>query len=256
MAASIPLSNPVPTVIRVLVADADRLNCELLTAALERTADFQVKGAVNSAEVLNALTQSEPDVAVVSLSFLGDRERVFKLLRELKEAYPQIRVVVLMDSVEKQTVVESFRAGAKGVFSRSESFPNLCKCIQRVWEGQIWATSTEMEYALQALTETRPIRVDQPSDSVPLSKREEQVVRLVADGLSNRDISLRLKLSEHTIKNYLSRIFEKLGVSTRVELVLYALSYRAHLSEPSEPTAGAGHVAVDGLTENEGDIFR
>ncbi len=234
MATSISIPKTNETQIRVVVADADRLNCELLTEALERTSRFKVEGATNSAEVLNALNHSEPDVALVSLSFLGDRKRVFKLLRELKEAYPQIRVIVLMDAVEKQVVVESFRAGAKGVFSRGESFLNLCKCIQRVWEGQIWATSTEMEYALQALTETRPVRMELNSDTVPLSKREEQVVRLVSDGLSNRDISVRLKLSEHTIKNYLSRIFEKLGVSTRVELVLHALSYRGRPETSAE----------------------
>lgn len=232
MAASHPISPAGDGKIRVLVADADRLNCELLTAALEQTGRFKVEGSVNSAEVLNVLNHGEPDVALVSLGFLGDSDRVFKLLRELKEAYPQIRVIVLMETAEKQTVVESFRAGAKGVFSRGESFQNLCKCIQRVWEGQIWATSAEMEYALQALTETRPVRVEHNSDTIPLSKREEQVVRLVADGLSNRDISLRLKLSEHTIKNYLSRIFEKLGVSTRVELVLHALSYRGQGDTP------------------------
>ena len=158
--------------IRVLVADADRLNCELLAAALERTGQFTVTGAENSAQVLTALTAAEPDVAVVSLNFLGDRERVFKLLRELKTAYPQIRVVVLMDSTDKPAVVESFRAGAKGVFCRSDSFQLLCKCVQRVFEGQIWATSAEMEYALQALTETRPLRLAHSEDTIPLSKRE------------------------------------------------------------------------------------
>ena len=111
MTASIPLSNSGEASIRVLIADADRLNCEILTDALRRTPPFEVTGAVNSAEVLNALNQAEPDVALVSLGFLGDRERVFKLLRELKQAYPQIRVIVLMDSVDKPTVVESFRAG-------------------------------------------------------------------------------------------------------------------------------------------------
>ena len=81
-----------------------------------------------------------------------------------------------------------------------------------------------MEFVLDALTQARPLRVVNPEGLNLLSKREEEVMRLVAEGLGNREISELLALSEHTVKNYLFRIFDKLGISNRVELVLYAVS--------------------------------
>jgi DNA-binding NarL/FixJ family response regulator len=93
-----------------------------------------------------------------------------------------------------------------------------------VREGQIWASTRELEYVVGALASAKPFRGLNANGRNILSKREDEVVALVADGLTNREVSERLKLSEHTVKSYLFKIFEKLGVSTRVELVLYALS--------------------------------
>jgi DNA-binding NarL/FixJ family response regulator len=87
----------------------------------------------------------------------------------------------------------------------------------------VWASSAELEFVLDALADPQPIGTRGSPGSRPLSKREEEIAHMVAGGFSNRQISERLDLSEHTIKNYLFRVFEKLGVSTRVELTLYAL---------------------------------
>lgn len=122
-------------------------------------------------------------------------------------------------------MVEGLRAGARGVFSRSNfDFAALRKCVRRVFEGQLWISTPEMEYVLDALTQARPLRVVDPEGLNLLSKREEQVMRLVAEGLGNREIAEQMNLSEHTVKNYLFHIFDKLGISNRVELVLYAVT--------------------------------
>jgi DNA-binding NarL/FixJ family response regulator len=101
----------------------------------------------------------------------------------------------------------------------------LCKCINSVSSGQIWINSQQMHYVLEALSDVNTLRVVNSSGKTLLTPREEQVVALVADGLSNREAAHELGLSEHTIKKYLLRIFDKLGISTRVELVLYAISH-------------------------------
>jgi DNA-binding NarL/FixJ family response regulator len=101
---------------------------------------------------------------------------------------------------------------------------SLARCIQCVSEGQIWANSRELRYLLEALGEALPLRVIDARGAALLSRRELEVVRCVAEGLSNREIAQRLGLTEHTVKNYLFRIFDKLGVSKRVEVVLYAYS--------------------------------
>src|SRR5207248_860287 len=143
-------------------------------------------------------------------------------------------IVMLIDSSERGPVVEAFRAGVRGVFCRSESLKSLAKCIACVHQGQIWASSKELRYLLEALGEALPLRVIDSRGTVLLSRREQEVVRCVAEGLSNREIAQRLGLTEHTVKNYLFRIFDKLGVSKRVEVVLYAYSLgtAADVSEP------------------------
>jgi len=128
---------------------------------------------------------------------------------------------MLLEQCERDLVVDSFRGGARGIFCRTASFEALCKCIERVHQGQIWASSTELQIILEAFASAVPLRATNHRGENLLTRREEQVVNLVAQGLTNREISGQLRLSEHTVKNYLFRIFDKLGVSSRVELVLY-----------------------------------
>ncbi len=98
------------------------------------------------------------------------------------------------------------------------------KCIRTVHNGQIWASNHELEFLLEAIVYSRPLHLSKIHSMSVLTPREEAVVRLVAEGMKNREISLKLNVSEHTVRNYLFRVFDKLGVSNRVELVLYALT--------------------------------
>src|SRR5439155_4246730 len=121
----------------------------------------------------------------------------------------------------------------------------LGKCILCVHQGQVWASSDELLYLLAAVAQPVPMRFTSVTGNSLLSARELDVVRCVAEGLSNREIASRLTLREHTVKNYLFRIFDKLGVSSRVEVVLYALSGRKDIARPA--TGATGHVGVSGL---------
>jgi len=120
--------------------------------------------------------------------------------------------------------LQAFRAGARGIFSRQGSIESLCKCVRSVHEGQIWANSQQMSLAVEALASSPTVRAVDAKGLDLLSKRELEVVRSLAEGLTNREIAERLGLSQHTIKNYLFRVFDKLGVSSRVELLFMALS--------------------------------
>ena len=114
----------------------------------------------------------------------------------------------------------AFCAGAKGVFSIANggSFKNLCRCVQQVNAGQVWANSDQLHQVLTAFSRRAPVQVMNVSGDRLLTKREGDVVRLVEEGLTNRQVSKELGLSEHTVRNHLFRIFDKLGVSTRVNL--------------------------------------
>ena len=218
--STLPNSDPR---LRILVADAVAMSCRLLADALQRSRRFEADAAVTPEEVLQSVARRSYGVILISTNFGADVNDGFRIVRDIQDLQPDTAVVVLLDSPERNHVVEAFRSGAKGVFCRADSFQLLCKCIQCVREGQVWANSVELQFVLEALLEPEPMETRTLANSRPLSKREEEIARLVAEGLSNRQISQRLALSEHTIKNYLFRIFEKLGVATRVELALYAV---------------------------------
>ncbi len=223
-----------PSGITVLIADSSRMGCQLLAAALKRSPQHinVVASAVNSTETLNAAKKHASQVALISANLQDGSLIGFKVLRELRAAHLKTRVIMLLDSPDRDLVVDAFRGGAHGVFCRADSIERLCKCVYSVHKGQIWASSNELQFLLEALAEAAPLRVVNAQGINLLTKREGQVTHLVAEGLTNREISRELKLSEHTVKNYLFRIFDKLGVSTRVELTLCAFSQRQAASEP------------------------
>jgi two-component system nitrate/nitrite response regulator NarL len=209
--------------IRVLVADSTRMGAQLLSEVLRRDCRIHVVcTTVGYSEALSALSSQCLDIALISAELDGDVEKGLRLCREEIRSAPRVRVVVLLESSRDDVVVAAFRAGAKGVFFRADSVRPLAKCIHSVHEGQVWAGSRELEFLLSTLTESGS-RVPNYGAMANLSQRESQVVRCIADGLTNRQIAERLKLSEHTIKNYIFRIFEKVGMSSRVELIVYAL---------------------------------
>jgi two-component system nitrate/nitrite response regulator NarL len=218
-----------PDKIRVLAADSTRMSSQLLAQALAQNTQFHVTGIEpKPASILAAVADEKPNVVLMS-SVLEESSTGFDLIRQVCATRPETRVVMLMDTSKRSAVVEAFRSGAHGVFSRTESPKLLAKCICSVHQGQVWANSAELRFLLEALCESEPAGTIEPGTEAILSKREQDVVRCVAEGLSNREIASRLGLTEHTVKNYLFRIFDKLGVSSRVEVVLYAFRFRKDL---------------------------
>lgn len=226
--------------ISTLVVDENLMLCSLLVHALKRHKELHIAAcAVDSAEVMEILRTTPVDVGLISTNLRNGPLAGFALAREIRIAHPNIRTVLLLDGSERDLVVDAFRAGARGVLNRSTELKMLCKCLYTVHQGQIWATSKELELVLDALFHTAGLRTVHTNAAALLSRREEQVVGLVTNGLGNRDIARELGLSEHTVKNHLFRIFEKLGVSSRVELALYALSRPKPAAVPSSRAAAS-----------------
>ncbi len=216
------------------------MNSQLLADALGRDPLFRVTEVEPSeTAILSAAANESPDLVLLSAILDDSPTQGSQVARRLRAAHPKIRIVMLLDASEPAAVVDAFRAGARGVFCRTEPLENLTKCIRSAYAGQVWANSRELGYLVEALGEAMPIRNwVETSESPPLSKREHDVVRCVADGLSNREIARQLKLTEHTVKNYLFRVFNKLGVSSRVELVLYAFRLAQAPSSPGRELPG------------------
>ena len=212
--------------ISVLFASPHGLTRELMMGALNRHEHFHVVAcASTSQEVLEAVQSADVDVALIGGTLADGPMSGFGVLRQIRECSPQVKSVLLFYGPERHLVVNAFRAGARGVFCLSQSnFKSLCRCVEQVHAGQVWANSSELSEVVEAFSQMAPMRLVNANGMALLTKREEDVVRLLAEGLQNRDIASELNLSEHTIKNYLFHIFDKLGVSSRVELVLYAVS--------------------------------
>jgi DNA-binding NarL/FixJ family response regulator len=207
------------TAVSVLIAGSNQLHCQLLVTALRRREFQAVSCAMEKDAILAAIAENAIDVALMN------SEHNMAVVRSLHLAHPDVVEVLMLDAPDRDEVVNAFRSGARGLFSFSDSpFRLLCKCIQTVHQGQIWASNEQVGYLMDAVIQVPSLRVVNSRGTNLLTPREQQVVALVADGLSNRGVAGELGLSEHTVKKYLFRIFDKLGVSTRVELVLYAVT--------------------------------
>jgi two-component system nitrate/nitrite response regulator NarL len=218
---------------RVLITEASKMYCDLLTKAFLGAQDrFEVVGAASSsAEILELIRTSRPHVSIISDALEDGPLAGIRLLPEIRKANVETRILMAMGSLNRETVIEAFRSGADGVFSRTSPFETLCKSVDALAQGQIWANATELRYVLDEFTRAPKQRKVDPLVENRMTKREADVVRLAVEGLSNREIAGQLGLTEHTVKNYLFRVFDKLGVSNRVELVLSCLRQEESVRE-------------------------
>jgi len=222
--------------IRVLLVGM-RVYTQLLARALRQDQTFDAVEA-GCEEVAAALLNYRPHVAVIDAGSDREPSKGSDIVRQLRVLRPQTQVVLLLEFNRRQLVLEAFRASANGVLSRGESLDILKKCICSVHRGQVWASSGELRLVLETLRSALPLQLVDFGGKPLLSKREQDVVRGIAEGMTNREIAEHLKLSVHTVKNYVFRIFDRLGVSSRVEVVLYAVSQASksqglHSPQPS-----------------------
>ena len=223
--------------IRILLADSNQTQAQLLSSALRRQPGLSVNCCRSElSNCLQALRSIQVDLALVSDS-PTDHIHLVDTLRGLHASHPRIGLILLLDSYDRSLVVDALRAGARGLFCRaSQPFRALCRCISVVHQGQLWASADQVGYLIEALRSGRPTRVTNAKGEGLLTKREDQVVSLVAEGIGNRDIGQELGIKENTVKKSLLRIYDKVGVSNRVELVLYVLTHRSEQTGEPSPT--------------------
>ena len=206
--------------VRVLVIESTPMASQLLTDALREIRGMEVIGSANSAaDAIQAVADLQPEVVLVGDALDGQPTRGFRLAQEIKAAAPDVSVVMLLDHSRSTQVVEAFRAGARGVFSRNDSLTALSECILKVGHGGICASQQQLDFLLEALRQS-VIPGSIGADGLKqLSRREQEVARALAEGRTNREIAELMGLSRHTVKNHIFRIFEKLEVSNRIELI-------------------------------------
>jgi DNA-binding NarL/FixJ family response regulator len=221
------LSTPSRKKVSVLIADADMLSAHLLAAEVSRgRQDIRVVAiSIDSEESIRQSEQHQPDIALLN-THLGDGHMSgYNVLQSLPLACPKTAAIMMIPTLDRELIVDAFRGGARGIFCRADKLSLLAKCIRSVHGGQIWANNQDLGYLLEYLTQFKPLRTVKSGGGMHLlTPREKDVVLLLTDGMSTREISQRIDVTEHTIRNYICNIYEKLGVSTRVELALYAVA--------------------------------
>ena len=225
----------------ILIAGRNNLANDVLYRSFDRNRkQFKVVGLAHTAkDFLRKVAELQPDVALVSVNLGSSSLGGIQALRELTlTLHAPTRAIVLLDESDTEQVVQAFLNGAKGVFHKGGDFRALCKCVRCVHAGQVWADSTQLRWVLEALEDRGRVHITDAKGAPLLTPREEQIVRMVAEGLPTSEICTALGLSPHTVKNHLLNIYDKLGVSTRAELQLYASARRDSArggNDPSQP---------------------
>jgi DNA-binding NarL/FixJ family response regulator len=208
--------------IRLLLADDHTLFRQLLRGALADQPRFTIVGeAQDSAEAIRQAQALKPDIVLMDLHMPGGGG--VEATRVLRAQVPDIQVVVVTASEDEDDLVAALRAGARGYFLKSASLEQLIQSLETIAQGQAALTPEVTTKLLSHLSK------DEPSTSAPrpgdaaLNERELEILRLVAEGASNRLIANQLYLSENTVRTYLAHILEKLGLENRVQAAAYAL---------------------------------
>lgn len=205
---------------RVFIVDRDSMSSDLLANALARDSGFE-SAVVKASDLLSALAVNDVDLVVIGAEIDLKPGTGFDLAQSVARSHPNVAIVMLLNGASHDSVVAAFRCGARGVFSRQQPMSEFLDCVERTSKGFIWAGPVETDYLLAAMKQVPSSSIMIESDSAILTARELQVVRLASTGKTNKVIAGELGLSEHTVKNYLFRAFEKLGVSSRIELLFY-----------------------------------
>ncbi len=210
------------TAIRVLIADDHTIFREGLRKLLEAEADISVVGEAKSGSECVALAgKLKPDIVLLDLK-MPEKDGL-AVLGDLAGKESSTKVVVLTASEDERDFVEAVRRGARGIVLKQAPSEHLVDGIRRVHTGEVWIDQRVTAGVLKAMAEGPATTT---REKPLLTERERQVVHLVCQGFRNKEIADKLFISEQTVKNHLHNIFDKLGVSDRLELALYALHHR------------------------------
>jgi len=221
--------------IRIVVADDHPIFRDGLCRLLALEEDFEVVAqAQDGRQVLDVLQQHEPDILLLDLKMPGLDG--LATLQRLQAAKNKTRVIVLTASDDKNEFVQAMKLGTSGIVLKQTATELLIKSIRKVHAGEIWLDSHTTAAVIRQFVANdeapmaAPVQAAAPRERErsPLSQREREIVALVAQGFKNKEMAEKMFISEQTVKNHLHNIFDKLGVSDRLELALYAIHNNLH----------------------------
>ena len=222
--------------IRILIADDHPIVRDGLRKLLSFESDFDIVGeASNGQEAIKLVHSLKPDILLLDLR-MPELDGI-ATLHALQSDPSPTKVIVITASDERTDYVQAMRLGSRGILLKQTSPELITKSIRKVHAGEIWldreTTAAVMDSFSNtpgvATVHTQPSKAPlKPRDRSPLSARELEIVQLVAQGYKNKEMAEKMFISEQTVKNHLHNIFDKLNVSDRLELALYAIHNNLH----------------------------
>jgi DNA-binding NarL/FixJ family response regulator len=217
--------------IRIALADDHPVFRDALCEILQLEEDFRLVGRASSGdEILAIVEQHRPEILLLDLFMPG--MDALDALRLVRERHAPTKVIVLTASEDREHLVRAMQLGASGIVLKQDPTSVLIKSIRRVHAGEIWLHSSTTQ-AVMERSVPAPAATGFQSEfgTVPdqhlsvLTRKETEVVRMIAQGLRNKEVASRMFISEQTVKNHLRAIFEKLQVNDRLELALFAVHH-------------------------------
>ncbi len=221
--------------IRILLADPQPIVLEGLRSALGRQAEVQVVGeAIDGMEAIDKAVQLDPDIILMELKL--PRVDGLTVIRSIHTRAPRSKVILFTSNDHKDEFVDAMKLGCSGVLLKEGPLGLIEKSILKVNAGEIWLDSNTTAAVIRQFSS--PVSAE-GSSSAPngkanrertqLSQREREIIVLIAQGYKNKEIAEKMFITEQTVKNHLHNVFDKLGVSDRLELALYAIHNSLHV---------------------------
>jgi DNA-binding NarL/FixJ family response regulator len=216
-----------PPLVRIVIADDHALFAEALRRLLGSEPDFEVVATCSDgSETVRQVRALRPDVLLLDLA-MPDGDGL-EVLERLAPHRPEVRVVMLTAAIDSDEMLRAIQLGARGVLLKDTAPQFLFKCVRAVMHDDYWVGREHFAGIARRLQDRA--QRESPPPASTLSERELHIVGAVVGGAGNREIAKQLDISVQTVKNHLSHIFDKLGVSSRLELALYAKHH--HLLDP------------------------
>jgi len=234
----------VKPLIRVIMADSQAIYRVGMRKVFGVEEDIQIVAQVESLATLQAaLPQHPADVLVLEGNLLSGKAN---LVAEILHRAPELKIIVQATSTDEAHTVELYRRGVRGVIPRSISPDLLVKCVRKIAAGETWIDNQSVTWVIEAYR-TQASALASPKNQPRLSPKELAIINHITQGKRNKEIAFDLGTSEQVIKNYLRKIYDKLGVSDRLELALYCLHHQIH-TKGTEAEARASIEAALGET--------
>jgi len=235
--------------IRVIVADSQAIFRAGLRKIFALEDDIRVVGQSETiSQTLSAAKKFTADILIFESALATDPvEAVADMVRQS----PSLRLVVVTPEPDQELTLELLRRGAHGVVSREVEPELLVDCLRKVSEGHPWLDSRGIQWVLEAYR-TQALRPVSPRPKVQLTPKESLIVSCVTQGMKNKEIALRVGTTEQVVKNYLRKVYDKLGVADRLELALFCLHNRVldgAAKVPAEPVPASGNGNAPELSQ-------